>query len=87
MNCLHCGVAIYRDNQGDWLDETEGDGCLQETPANDVHEPDLSRVDGYVFECDCCNFYGENTEKVCPSCEAEIPDNYATPFCYARQGE
>jgi hypothetical protein len=37
-----------------------------------------------VFECDCCNFYGENTERVCPSCEADIPENHATPFCYAK---
>jgi hypothetical protein len=79
MNCLHCGTAVYRDGHGAWIDETEGDGCV-----TDVHEPDLSRVDGYVFECDCCNFYGENTERVCPSCEADIPENHATPFCYAK---
>lgn len=85
MRCLHCGVPVYRDVHGDWLDETEGDGCLQETPENDIHEPDMSQVDGYVFECIDCKFYGENVTPECPECGTEISETYATPFCYERK--
>lgn len=85
MRCVHCGLPVYRTNQGDWIDETEGDGCLQTTPENDVHEPDMTQVDGYVFDCIDCKFYGENETPECPDCGAEIPSTFATPFSYERK--
>ena len=39
MKCSHCSQVIIKDSQGSWVDETDGDGCLQESYENDVHKP------------------------------------------------
>lgn len=36
--CTNCGMDIlYKDKV--WVDKTDGDGCIQETPADQVHIP------------------------------------------------
>lgn len=37
--CINCGAGIHEDANGSWIDETGGDGCLQESPDNQVHHP------------------------------------------------
>lgn len=39
--CKHCGETVRHDGIGAWVDETDGDGCLQITKFNQVHEPVL----------------------------------------------
>lgn len=36
--CKHCGMELHKDWNGDWVDSTDGDGCLQETPENQRHQ-------------------------------------------------
>lgn len=36
--CKHCAMKLHQDWNGDWVDETNGDGCLQETPENQRHQ-------------------------------------------------
>ena len=39
MRCQNCGTGVTYDGLGAWVDETDGDGCLQETPETDTHRP------------------------------------------------
>lgn len=38
VKCKHCATVIHP-SDGVWVDETDGDGCLQLTPHNAIHEP------------------------------------------------
>lgn len=40
--CKHCGMTVYPAKGQSWVDETDGDGCLQITPFNQVHAPALA---------------------------------------------
>ena len=37
--CMYCNQPIEKDELGSWVDETDGDGCLQDSYENDVHKP------------------------------------------------
>ena len=50
MICANCNQVIYKDTLGDWVDITDGDGCLQDTPETDVHMPDFPEGLGMTYE-------------------------------------
>lgn len=46
MICANCNTVIYKDTLGDWVDITQGDGCLQDTPETETHIPDYPASTG-----------------------------------------